>query len=79
MKDDHSYLAYSPEITIKDSSEPFRAFLGAFLSIVKDVPVERNAYCSDMEFDIIEDNDSLRDDENSEFDLIVRSVPCLGC
>ena len=27
--DSHPYLAYSPEITIKDSSEPFRAFLGA--------------------------------------------------
>ena len=75
MKDDHSYLAYSPEITIKDSSEPFRAFLGAFLSIVKDVPVERNAYCSGMEFDIIEDDDSLREDENSESDLFVRSLP----
>ena len=77
--DSHPYLAYSPEITIKDSSEPFRAFLGAILSVVKDVPVERSAYSSDVELGIIEDNDSLRDDENSEFDLIVRSVPCLGC
>jgi len=55
--DDHPYLAYSPEITIKDSSEPFRAFLGAILSVVKDVPVERSAYSSDMELDIIEEEE----------------------
>ena len=55
--DDHPYLAYSPEITIKDSSEPFRAFLGAILSVIKDVPVERSAYSSDMELDIIEEEE----------------------
>ena len=55
--DDHPYLAYSPEITIKDSSEPFRAFLGAILSVVKDVPVERSAYSLDMELDIIEEEE----------------------
>ena len=59
MKDDnHPYLAYSPEITIKDSSEPFRAFLGAILSVVKDVPVERSTFNSDMELDIIEEEDN---------------------
>ena len=56
MNDDHPYLAYSPEITINDSSKPFRAFLGAVLSVVKDVPVERIAYRSDVELDIIEDD-----------------------
>jgi hypothetical protein len=55
--DDHPYLAYSPKFTIKDSSEPFRAFLGAILSVVKDVPVERSAYNSDMELDIIEEEE----------------------
>jgi hypothetical protein len=49
--DDHPYLAYSPEFSIEDSSEPFRAFLGAILSVVKGVPVESSAYNSDMEFD----------------------------
>ena len=49
----HPYLAYSLEISIKDSSEPFWAFLGAVLSVVKDFPVERSAYSSDMELDII--------------------------
>ena len=58
MKDDnHPYLAYSPEITVKDSSEPFRAFLGAILSVVKDVPVERSAFNSDMELDILEEEE----------------------
>jgi hypothetical protein len=41
-------------ISIEDSSEPFRAFLGAILSVVKGVPVESSAYNSDMEFDTIE-------------------------
>ena len=66
--DDHPYLAYSPEITIKDSSEPFRAFLGAILSVVKNVPVERSAYSSDMELDIIEEEDDgpLPEDESDD-------------
>ncbi|KIM44998.1 hypothetical protein M413DRAFT_17851 [Hebeloma cylindrosporum] len=55
--DYHPYLAYSPEITIKDSSEPFRAFLGAILSVVKDVLVERSAYSSDMELDISQEEE----------------------
>jgi hypothetical protein len=58
--DDHPYLAYSPKISIQDSSEPFRAFLGAILSVVKDVPVDPSAYSSDLELDTIEqdgDND----------------------
>jgi hypothetical protein len=37
--DDHCYLAYSPKISIEDSSEPCRASLGAILSVVKDVPI----------------------------------------
>ena len=64
--DDHPYLAYSPEITIKDSSEPFRAFLGAILSVVKDVPVEHSEYSSDMELDVIkeeEDEGPLPEDD----------------
>ena len=74
------YLAYSPEIsdeflivTIKDSSEPFRAFSMPFYQLSSDVPVERSAYSSDMELDIIEDDSSLRGDENGESELIVRS------
>jgi hypothetical protein len=55
--DDHPYLAYSPKISIEDSSEPFRAFLGAILSVVKGVPVETSVYSPDMEFDIIAEED----------------------
>jgi hypothetical protein len=28
---DHPFLAYSPMISVEDSSEPFRAFLGAMV------------------------------------------------
>ena len=49
----HPYLAYSPLISIEDSSEPFRAFLGAILSVIIGVPVERSEYRPDMELDII--------------------------
>ena len=69
--DDHFYLVYSPEITIRDSSEPFRAFLGAILSVVKDVPVERSAYSSDMELDTIieeeEDDGPLPEDDSGAY------------
>jgi len=53
--DDHPYLAYSPKISINDSSEPFRAFLGAILSVIKGVPVEASVYSSDMQLDTIEE------------------------
>ena len=53
--DDRPYLVYSPIISIEDSSEPFQAFLGAILSVVKDVPVESSAYNPDIQLDTIED------------------------
>jgi hypothetical protein len=60
--DDNPYLVYSPEISIKDSSQPFRAFLGAILSVVKGVPVESSAYSPDMGLDTIEeDKDNIAD------------------
>ncbi|KIL58501.1 hypothetical protein M378DRAFT_170490 [Amanita muscaria Koide BX008] len=88
VRDDiHPYLAYSPAICIKDSSEPFRAFLGAILSRVVKVPVEPSAYSPDLELDIIEEESPLPehdidDDspsrahdehENTESGLIVTS------
>ena len=36
---------------------PFRAFLGAILSVVKNLPVEPSAYNSDMELDIIKEEE----------------------
>jgi hypothetical protein len=53
--DDCSYLVYSPIISIEDSSEPFQAFLGAILSVVKDVPVESSAYNPDIQLNTIKD------------------------
>jgi len=50
--DDHPYLAYSPKISTENSSEPFRAYLGAILSAVKDVSVKSsNTIASDMPID----------------------------
>ena len=62
--DDNPYLAYSPWITIEDSSEPFRAFLGAILSVVKDVPVESSAYNPTILLDTIEEE---QDDGSGEY------------
>jgi hypothetical protein len=56
--DDHPFLAYSLITSIKDSSEPFRAFLGAILSVIEGVAVEPSAFNPDMELDtIIEEDD----------------------
>ena len=54
--DNHPYLAYSPKISVEDSSEPFRAFLGAILSVVKGVPVESSVYSPDIQLDTIEED-----------------------
>ncbi|KAI0294177.1 hypothetical protein BC826DRAFT_1012766 [Russula brevipes] len=57
VKDDvKPYLAYSQGISIDDSSEPFRAFLGAILSVVKGVAVEPSAYNPNIQLDTIEEN-----------------------
>ena len=54
MRDDeHPFLAYSPMISIDNSSEPFRALLGAILSIVKKVPVEPTEFNPNIELDTI--------------------------
>jgi hypothetical protein len=55
--DQHPFLAYSPTISIEDSSEPFRAFLGAILSVLKDVPVEPSIFSPNLEFDPIEEKE----------------------
>lgn len=53
--DNNPYLAYSPSISIQDSSQPFRVFLGAILTVVKDVPVEPSAYNPNIQLDTIEE------------------------
>ncbi|KAH9981480.1 hypothetical protein BGW80DRAFT_1434619 [Lactifluus volemus] len=60
--DHHPYLVYSPGISIQESSEPFRAFLGAILSVVKDVPVESSAYNPNIKLDSIEEEQDDIDD-----------------
>jgi hypothetical protein len=70
---DTPYLVYSLGISIQESSEPFRAFLGAILSVVKNVHVESSPYNPNIELDTIEeeqDDDSLSEygtNEGSEY------------
>ena len=52
--------------SIEDSSEPFRAFLGAILSVLKAVPVQPSIFDPYMEFDTIleeEDQGPLSEDD----------------
>jgi hypothetical protein len=53
--DDNPFLAYLPAISIKESSEPFQAFLGAILSVVKDVCVESSTYNPNITLNTIEE------------------------
>lgn len=64
--DDHPFLVYSPKISVEDSSEPFRAFLGTILSVTKGVPVESSIFDPRMQFDAMteEDKDPLPEDES---------------
>src|SRR5258708_417285 len=56
-------------ISIKDSSIPFRAFLGAILSEIMGVPVERSTFDPHMDFDIIEEGEDEDPGPLSEGDL----------
>jgi len=47
------FLAFSPKISIEDSSEPFRAFLGAILSVRKGAHVVPSTFNPHMELDTI--------------------------
>ncbi|SRR6266550_1422027 len=58
--EDHPFLAYSPITSIENSSEPFQAFLGAILSVIKGVAVVPSTFDPDMERILREDiDDSL--------------------
>ena len=54
--DDHPFLAYSPIISIENSSEPFQAFLGAILSVIKGVAIVPSTFDPDMERILREDS-----------------------
>jgi hypothetical protein len=45
-------------VSIEGSSEPFRAFIGAILSVIKGVSVEPSTFDPDMELDIIIDDEA---------------------
>ena len=54
VKDDrHPFLAYSPKISINDSSQPFRAFLGAILSVLNGVEIEPSTFNPNIQLDTI--------------------------
>jgi hypothetical protein len=55
--DDHPCLAFSSIASIENSSELFRAFLGAILSVIEGVAIEPSAFNPDMELDIIIEED----------------------
>jgi hypothetical protein len=61
--DDNPFLAYSPKCSIENSSKPFRAFLGAILSVLKAAPVEPSVFNPDMELDFIPDDEPLPEDD----------------
>ena len=77
VRDDiHPYLAYSSEISIEDSSEPFRAFLGAILSVDKGIPVEPSVFSSKLVSDATSDSETCGHDEheNTERGSSLRSI-----
>jgi hypothetical protein len=58
VKDDnHPFLAYSPLTSIENTSEPYRAFLGAILSDIKGIAVAPSPFNPDMELDSVVEED----------------------
>jgi hypothetical protein len=67
---DRPFIAFSPLISINDSSVPFRAFLGALLSVFKGGVVEASTFDDGQTLDAIDDgpsgsNPSLNPDNGS--------------
>src|SRR5712691_2268300 len=52
---DTPFLAFSPLITMEDSSVPFRAFFGAILTVVKGRAVEASVFDDPQTLDTIEE------------------------
>jgi hypothetical protein len=50
---DRPFIAFSPLITMNDSSDPFRVFLGAILSVVKGEVVEASIFDDGQTLDTI--------------------------
>ncbi|KAH9042056.1 hypothetical protein EDB85DRAFT_1857198 [Lactarius pseudohatsudake] len=79
---DDPFLAFSPMCSIEDSSEPFRAFLGAILSVLDGAPVQASEFNPAMVLDTIPEKGEGEDDiddcsggDAAEFNLMVRPIP----
>jgi len=62
-----AFLTFSPLITMEDSSVPFRAFLGAILSVVKGVVVEASVFDDSQILDTI-DEEEVEEESSSTSD-----------
>ena len=64
--DGEPFLVYSPCSSIKNSSEPFRAFLGAVLSVQNGVPVHTSTINPEMKLNYgpFADNDIVGSSTN---------------
>jgi len=51
------FMAFSPQITMEDTSVPFRAFLGAILSVAKRGVVEARAFSDSQILDTIDEEE----------------------
>jgi hypothetical protein len=65
------FLAYSPFSSIENSSELFRAYLGAVLSVQNDVPVETSAFNLEMKLDDISEEMDHRPFPEGDMTLII--------
>ena len=54
--DGKAFIAYSPMLSLEDSTKPFQALLGAILSVKHQVPVQTSTFNPDMELDDISDD-----------------------
>ncbi|KAI9465415.1 hypothetical protein BJY52DRAFT_1202193 [Lactarius psammicola] len=66
---DNPFLAFSPICSIENSSEPFRALLGAILSVLGNVHVQPSEFNPNMVLDIIpeeEDDGHLPEDDTDD-------------
>ena len=61
--DGKTFLAYSPVSSIENSSEPFRAFLGAVLSVQNGIPVQTSTIDPEMKLDDITDHGPFPDND----------------
>ncbi|KAH9065337.1 hypothetical protein EDB87DRAFT_1672682 [Lactarius vividus] len=66
--DDNLFLAYLHICSIKGSSEPFRAFLGAILSVLKSAPVQASGFNPDTVPDIIPEEGDGRPSPEDDID-----------